>query len=209
MRGNSHVRFLGEGATATPLPYPTHTRAQPMAAFMIPTARLDLVLQTPDDVLAHVEALPPASRAEVSPDWLARLRVTAAGGPWALGFTAVERAGGVTVGGCAFKGPPDPDGVVEVSDAIDPAHRGRGYATEAARALAAFAFASGRVRRVRAHTKPDNRGSARVVEKCGFARVGEVIDPEDGLVCRWELGRVPAEPAAAPDPARDVGSESS
>jgi RimJ/RimL family protein N-acetyltransferase len=28
--------------------------------------------------------------------------------------------------------------------------------------------------------------SARVLAKCGFRRVGEVIDPEDGLVWRWE-----------------------
>ena len=49
-----------------------------------------------------------------------------------------------------------------------------------------FAFASGRVRLVRAHTKPDNGASARVLAKCGFRWVGEVIDPEDGLVCRWE-----------------------
>jgi [ribosomal protein S5]-alanine N-acetyltransferase len=163
-----------------------------MAAFVVPTARLDLVLQTPDEVLAQVEALPPADRAEVSPDWLARLRATAPGDPWALAFTAVERASGVTVGGCAFKGPPDSDGVVEVSYGIDSVHRGRGYATEAAGALAGFAFASGRVRLVRAHTKPDNALSARVLEKCGFARTGEVMEPEDGLVCRWELGRVPS-----------------
>jgi RimJ/RimL family protein N-acetyltransferase len=49
-----------------------------------------------------------------------------------------------------------------------------------------FAFASGQVRIVRAHTKPDNPASERVLAKCGFRRVGEVIDPEDGLVRRWE-----------------------
>src|SRR5215468_1910074 len=156
-----------------------------MAAFVIPTARLDLVLQTPDEVLASIERLPPADRAEVSPDWLARVRVAAAGDPWALSFTMVERAGGVAVGSCAFKGPPDADGVVEVAYGTDPDHRGRGYATEVAGALTDFAFASGRVRLVRAHTKPDNGASARVLAKCGFRWVGEVIDPEDGLVCRW------------------------
>jgi len=39
---------------------------------------------------------------------------------------------------------------------------------------------------VRAHTKADNAASARVLAKCGFLRTGEVIDPEDGLVSRWE-----------------------
>jgi RimJ/RimL family protein N-acetyltransferase len=170
-----------------------------MATLVIPTAHLELVLQTPDEVLAWVESLPPADRAEVSPDWIARVRTTAVGDPWALSFAAVERASGSTVGGCAFKGPPDADGVVEVAYGIDPPHRGRGFATEVAGALVGFAFASGRVRRVRAHTKPDNEASARVLARCGFSCVGEVTDPEDGLVCRWERG--PAEPAAAPDPA--------
>jgi RimJ/RimL family protein N-acetyltransferase len=169
-----------------------------MAEVVIPTARLDLVLQTPDQVLAWVESLPAADRAEVSPDWLARVRATAAGDPWALSFTAVERASGSPVGTCAFKGPPDADGVVEVAYGTDPAHRGRGFASEAAGALVEFAFASGRVRLVRAHTKPDNGASKRVLAKCGFHRVGEVMDAEDGLVCRWDRG--PAEPGAAADP---------
>jgi RimJ/RimL family protein N-acetyltransferase len=170
-----------------------------MAAVEIPTARLTLVLQTPDEVLALVEALPPADRAEVSPDWLARLRATAADDPWSLSFSAVERASGSAAGGCAFKGPPDADGVVELSYGTNPDYRGRGYATEAARALTEFAFASGRVRLVRAHSRPDNTASARVLEKCGFRMVGQVMDPEDGLVCRWERGREQSEPGAAPD----------
>jgi RimJ/RimL family protein N-acetyltransferase len=165
-----------------------------MAAVEIPTARLTLVLQTPDEVLALVEALPPADRAEVSPDWLARVLVTAAGDPWSLSFTAVERASGSAIGGCGFKGPPDADGVVEVTYGTNPAYRRRGYATEAAGALTGFAFASGRVLLVRAHTRPDNKASARVLEKCGFKRVGQVMDPEDGLVCRWERGPEQAEP---------------
>lgn len=78
----------------------------------LPTVRLDLVLQTPEEVIAFVEAMSPADRAEVSPDWLARARATPAGDPWALGFAVVERGGGAIVGSCGFTGPPDPDGVV-------------------------------------------------------------------------------------------------
>jgi [ribosomal protein S5]-alanine N-acetyltransferase len=157
-----------------------------MKTVTIPTPRLELILQTPDEVLAWVESLPPEVRAEVSPDWIARVRTTAAGDPWALSFSARLRDSGAAVGGCAFKGPPDGDGVVEVAYGINEEHRGRGYAAEATRALVAFAFADGRVRVVRAHTKPDNVASIRVLERCGFDRVGEVVDPEDGLVCRWE-----------------------
>lgn len=160
-----------------------------MDTVVISVVRLDLVLQTPDEVLAFVESMSPADRAEVSPDWLARVRVTPAGDPWALGFSVVARDGGGVVGSCRFKGPPDADGVVELAYGIDPTHRGQGYATEAASALAGFAFAADRVRVVRAHTKPGNGASARVLVKCGFRRIGEVVEPEDGLVCRWELVR--------------------
>ena len=165
-----------------------------MVTVVIPTACLELVLQTPEEVLAWVASLPPADRAEVSPEWIARVRSTPAGDPWALSYTAVERATGAAVGGGAFKGPPNASGVVELAYGIDPPHRGRGLATEVAGALTGFALASGQVQVVRAHTKPENAASARVLEKCGFRRVGEVIDPEDGPVCRWEQG--PAEPAA-------------
>ena len=167
-----------------------------MAGVVIPTARLGLMLQTPEQVLAWVESLPPTDRAEVSADWIARVRSTAAGDPWSLSFTVVDRATGSTVGGCAFKGPPDADGMVEVAYGTDERHRGRGYATEAAGALVRFAFASGRVRIVRAHCKPDNVASARVLAKCGFTPVGEVVDPEDGLVRRWERRHAEPPPAA-------------
>jgi ribosomal-protein-alanine N-acetyltransferase len=153
---------------------------------VIPTANLDLVLQTPDEVLAWVASLPPADRAEVSADWIARVRATAAGDPRALSFTVVERASESAVSSCAFKGPPDAGGVVEIAYGTDPDHRGRGFATEAAGALARFAFDSGRVQVVRAHTRLDGDASMRVLAKCGFRRVGEVMDPEDGLVLRWE-----------------------
>lgn len=157
-----------------------------MVTVVIPTACLDLVLQTPEEVLAWIESLPPNDRAEVSPEWIARVRSTPAGDPWALSYTVVERATGEPVGGAAFKGPPDSEGAVEVAYGIDPPHRGRGFASEAAGGLVQFAFASGQVRIVRAHTKPDNPASERVLAKCGFRPVGEVIDPEDGLVRRWE-----------------------
>jgi len=172
-----------------------------VGAVVIPTVRLNLVLQTPDEVIAFIEALPPADRAEVSPDWLDRVRATPAGDLWALSFSVMARDGGGVVGSCGFKGPPDPGGVVELAYGIDPSHRGRGYATEAAGALTEFAFADGRVRVVRAHTKPDNGASVRVLTKCGFARVGEVIDPEDGRVCRWERTRELAEQPHTPEAA--------
>jgi RimJ/RimL family protein N-acetyltransferase len=128
-------------------------------------------------------------RAQVSPDWLARVRLAAADDPWILGFALVHRITSVVIGTCGFKGPPDDDGTVEIAYGVAPDHQGHGYATEAAAALVAYAFNSGQVRRVRAHTLAAANASARVLAKCGFRQVGEVIDPEDGPVWRWEKGR--------------------
>src|SRR5205085_4041245 len=96
------------------------------------TPNLKLVLQTPDEVLARIEAMPPAVRAQVSADWLARARAATHPDPWLHGFAVVHAATGVAIGSCAYTGPPSPDSSVEIAYGIDEAHQGRGYATEAA-----------------------------------------------------------------------------
>jgi RimJ/RimL family protein N-acetyltransferase len=40
-----------------------------------------------------------------------------------------------------------------------------------------------------AHTLPQPNDSTRVLARCGFRHAGEVTDPEDGLVWRWEKTR--------------------
>ena len=126
---------------------------------------------------------------EVSLAWLAQLRESVAADPWVHGFAIVHREDRLVVGTVGFKGPPDEDGAVEIAYGIVPAFQRRGYATEAAEACTAFAFVDGRVRLVRAHTLPTRNASTRVLEKCGFTRTGEVEDPEDGPVWRWERSK--------------------
>jgi RimJ/RimL family protein N-acetyltransferase len=123
---------------------------------------------------------------DVSPVWLAQLRASPAADPWAHGFAIIPREGGEVIGSAGFKGPPDEDGMVEIAYGIVPDYQGRGFGTEAAMALLAIASRDGRVKLVRAHTFPVHNGSTRVLTKCGFKFVGEVMDPEDGLVWRWE-----------------------
>jgi ribosomal-protein-alanine N-acetyltransferase len=123
---------------------------------------------------------------DVSPAWLAQLRASTGADPWMHGFAVVHRESGSVIGSVGFKGPPDEDGMVEIAYGIVPGYQGRGYATEGAKAGVAFAFDSGNVRLVRAHTLPTPNASTRVLAKCGFKHLGEVVDPEDGLVWRWE-----------------------
>ncbi len=158
-----------------------------MTALPLRTHHLDLHLQSTEDVLARIASLPPEDQAEVSPEWLASLRAAPAPSPWTHGFAIVERMSVEIIGSCAFKGPPDAEGVVEIAYEIAPAHRRRGYAREAARAASHYALEAGGVRCVRAHTRQDNDSSARVLLACGFTLVGPVELPDDGLVNRWEL----------------------
>ena len=93
------------------------------------------------------------------------------------------------VGQCAFKAPPTDEGVVEIAYFTYPRFEGRGYATSMARRLIGLASTSLAIRRVIAHTLPHLSASTRVVEKVGMTFVGEVMDPEDGRVWRWEIER--------------------
>lgn len=153
----------------------------------IETENLRLVVREPAEVLTWIDAMSASDQAEISADWIARVRAATSADPWTCGFVMVHRASDAAVGSCGYKSPPGPDWIVEIAYGVDSDHQGLGYATEAAKAMVAYAFASGRVRTVRAHTRPELNASTRVLTKCGFAQVGEVVDPDDGLVWRWEI----------------------
>lgn len=157
-----------------------------MEPILIKTARLLIRQQTKAEALDHLNAMPPEHRAQVSPAWLALLEESSLPSAWVLGYFITLQSTGEPIGSCGFTGPPDADGVVELAYAVDPAHRGKGYATEAAAALAQFALAAGEVRRVRAHTLDDCGASAKILTRCGFEKLGQINHPEDGLVWRWE-----------------------
>ncbi len=160
-----------------------------MGGTTIETENLRLTVREPAEVLSWIDALPASDKAEISADWLARVRAATSADPYICGFVMVHRTSGAVIGNCGYKSPPDPDGIVEIAYGVDPEHQGRGHATESAQAMVKYAFASGCVRIVRAHTLPEQNASTRVLTKCGFEYVGEVIDPDDGLVWRWERHR--------------------
>ena len=103
------------------------------------------------------------------------------------GYFVVDQATREVVGSCAFKTAPSDEGDVEIAYFTYPSFEGRGFATEMARKLVQLACGSTRVRRVIAHTLPQTSASTRVLEKVGMTFVGEVMDPEDGRVWRWQL----------------------
>jgi RimJ/RimL family protein N-acetyltransferase len=122
---------------------------------------------------------------EIAGGTLRYMHASGAAVPWA-GYLAIDPARRLVVGTCAFKGAPDADGMVEVAYFTFPSHEGRGYATAMARALRDQAATAAAVRLVRAHTLPERNASARILDKLGFRLIGEVVDPEDGVVWRWD-----------------------
>lgn len=112
--------------------------------------------------------------------------------PWG-GYLGVDTGTALAIGTCGFKAPPTSEGDVEIAYFTFAEFERRGYATEMAGELIALAAASPAVRRIVAHTLPEPNASTRVLLKVGMRHVGDVIDPEDGPVWRWEL--LPARPA--------------
>jgi RimJ/RimL family protein N-acetyltransferase len=91
---------------------------------------------------------------------------------------------GALVGNGGWKGPPR-DGYAELGYAVAPARQRRGIATAAVRELVERARRAG-LRVAVAHTLAEPTPSAKVLERCGFVRTGELVDPDEGPVWRWE-----------------------
>ena len=118
------------------------------------------------------------------PFWIAQRERLGDPGPWSDGVV-IRREDRLAVGSMGFKAPPDTTGTVEIGYAVNRSQRGRGYATEMAGALVAWAFTQPGVQRVTAECLARNAASARVLEKLRFDRVGRRGSPEGELLL-WE-----------------------
>jgi RimJ/RimL family protein N-acetyltransferase len=114
------------------------------------------------------------------------------GGPGWVQFSVEEQGSGRLVGDvglCPADGEP---GVVKLGYTMAPAFQGRGYATEAVRALADLAFESLGADVVRAYADADNLASIRVAEKVGLRLVERIEHregPDSWVGVRYELRR--------------------
>jgi ribosomal-protein-alanine N-acetyltransferase len=91
------------------------------------------------------------------------------------------------IGSGGYKGKPTPEGTVELGYEIAPNYRNQGLATEMTKALIENALKDKRVKNIIAHTLGHENPSTTVLQKCGFVKVNELIDPDEGLVWKWEL----------------------
>jgi RimJ/RimL family protein N-acetyltransferase len=96
-------------------------------------------------------------------------------------------ANGEIVGLCGHKNVPADTGEVEIGYGVAASRRRLGYATQAVAAMLELAKADPAIQVICADTATDNIASHRVLERNGFTRTREHIDPEDGTrLIRWE-----------------------
>jgi RimJ/RimL family protein N-acetyltransferase len=107
------------------------------------------------------------------------------------GYLTVDADSATVVGTCGFKSGPSANGTVEIAYFTFPEFEGQGFATAMAEKLIALARASPAVQEIIAHTLPEPNASGRILTKVGMCWLGQVHDPKDGRVWRWQYPPVP------------------
>jgi [ribosomal protein S5]-alanine N-acetyltransferase len=105
------------------------------------------------------------------------------------GYFFIDTARGRLVGNGGFKGGPDDAGAVEIGYEVATEYWNLGYATQAAKAMIAFAFAQPGVNEVAAHTLTEGNASNGVLQKAGMELVPGVIEMGSMKVWKWRIGR--------------------
>lgn len=130
----------------------------------------DLLVELDSDpaVMRYLNGGAPTPRAVVAEQVLPRFMASyAAGGPFGV-WAVVERETGAFLGWVSVRLKPGMPGEASLGYRLRRTAWGRGYATEAARALLAAAFRDPVLRRVTATTYQDNTASRRVMERLGM-----------------------------------------
>lgn len=123
-------------------------------------------IQSDQEAMCHTYAANSLRQCEERLSTFEDLRPAQGFAPWVV----IERASGRVIGwGGLNVDPFDPGWGVEVSYFFDPAVWGRGFGTELVSYSVKHAFADLALSYVIAFAKPDNVGSIRVLEKCGFS----------------------------------------
>lgn len=156
----------------------------------IVTERLRLRRSRPDDaeVISRYRSDPEVNRQQgwerTDPESVRgdieemRSRAPGEEGGW-VQFTVEEReGGGRLVGDVGMSAADGEPGVLKIGYTIDPSFQGKGYATEAVRALVGYAFETLGADVVRAYASADNVASIRVAEHVGM-RLIERFEGED------------------------------
>ena len=151
---------------------------------MISTDRLNIILLSDEEIQATIQGEPIPELRQAYSEMLDGSRAHPDMREWyAVWDIRLSGQPETTVGNLSFKGL-TADGMAEIGYGISPEYEGRGYATEAVRAMVEWAAAQAGVKRIEAETELDNCASQRVLEKVGFVRTGEI--GEEGPRYYWK-----------------------
>ena len=99
----------------------------------------------------------------------------------------VEKSTREIVGSVSFHGQPDEQGMMEIGLGVHSNFQRLGYAVEALTGMWSWVVEQPGVELLRYTVATDNLASVALVEKFGFERVGQQIDPEDGPEDIYEM----------------------
>lgn len=102
-------------------------------------------------------------------------------------LAVVLRADGNLIGNVGIRMPAADSHAAEIGYELDPQHWGRGYASEAARAIVRFGFQELHLHRISARCLAENTASARVLEKLGMRLEGRLRDAEHFKNRYWDV----------------------
>jgi RimJ/RimL family protein N-acetyltransferase len=102
-------------------------------------------------------------------------------------YLPIHKQDNKLIGSGGYKGKPTTDGTVELGYEIAPKYRNLGLGTEMTKGLIENAFRDKRVKSIIAHTLGQKNHSTKILQRCGFEKVQEINDPDDGLIWKWEL----------------------
>jgi RimJ/RimL family protein N-acetyltransferase len=116
----------------------------------------------------------------------------APGEPGWIQLTVEERDTGTLIGDVGLSPAEGEPGVVKIGYTLAPPYQGRGYATEAVRALIAYAFDTLGAEVIQAYALARNVPSVRLMQRVGMGLAGRFQHEQDGETwhgVRYELRR--------------------
>ena len=96
---------------------------------------------------------------------------------YAVWYMELKDRAGTVIGDLCFKGL-EANGAAEIGYGISEEYQGQGYATEAVKAICAWALTQKGVTRIEAESAPDNAASQKVLATAGFVPTG--VNGEEG-----------------------------
>ncbi len=101
-------------------------------------------------------------------------------------FLAIEKASNEIIGSAGFHDFPDEEGMIEIGFGIVPEKQNQGFGTELLIGMWKMICLRPDVQNLRYTVSPENKSSTHIIKRMGFEKVGEQMDPEDGLESIYE-----------------------